>query len=77
MNDKGIAKRIMYFGFIYQIYIHAQLYFMPPLRSSQRHYVFGLSVRPSVRTSRSCDRVISRTDFISFNFIFIFSFHLI
>ena len=25
--------------------------FMPPLRSSRRHYVFGLSVRPSVRTS--------------------------
>ena len=23
--------------------------FMPPLRSSRRHYVFGLSVRPSVR----------------------------
>ena len=36
--------------------------FMPPLRSSRRHYVFGLSVRPSVRTyvrtSRSRDRVI-------------------
>ena len=44
--------------------------FMPPLRSSRRHYVFGLSVRTSVRTyvrlyvrtSRSCDRVIWRTD---------------
>ena len=24
-------------------------FFMPPLRSSRRHYVFGLSVRPSVR----------------------------
>ena len=24
---------------------------MPPLRSSRRHYVFGLSVRPYVRTS--------------------------
>ena len=39
---------------------------MPPLRSSRRHYVFGLSVRPYVctyvRTSRSCDRVIWRTD---------------
>ena len=43
---------------------------MPPLRSSRRHYVFGLSVRPSVctyvrlyvRTSRSRDRVIWRTD---------------
>ena len=43
---------------------------MPPLRSSRRHYVFGLSVRTSVRTyvrlyvrtSRSCDRVIWRTD---------------
>ena len=34
--------------------------FMPPLRSSRRHYVFGLSVRPYVRTSR--DRVIWRTD---------------
>ena len=31
---------------------------MPPLRSSRRHYVFGLSVR----TSRSRDRVIWRTD---------------
>ena len=38
------------------------LIFMPPLRSSQRHYVFELSVRPSVRTSRSRDRVIWRTD---------------
>ena len=36
--------------------------FMPPLRSSRRHYVFGLSVRPYVRTSRSRDRVIWRTD---------------
>ena len=46
------------------------MFFMPPLRSSRRHYVFGLSVRPSVclsvctyvRTSRSRDRVIWRTD---------------
>ena len=36
--------------------------FMPPLRSSRRHYAFGFSVRPYVRTSHSRDRVISRTD---------------
>ena len=39
---------------------------MPPLRNSRRHYVFGLSVRTSVRlyvrTSRSRDCVIWRTD---------------
>ena len=35
---------------------------MPPLQSSRRHYVFWLSVRTSVRTSRYRDHVISRTD---------------
>ena len=66
------CKLINWFGnmqfliYNYWILVIKNSLFMPPLRSSRRHYVFGLSVRTYVRlyvrTSRSCDHVIWRTD---------------